>query len=43
MFQDSAVELAECIVGIKNIDERIKNGDPEVVNEIARCNGYKVE
>lgn len=35
----SAVELAESIVKIKNIDERIKNGDPEVVNEIARCNG----
>lgn len=35
----SAVELAEAIVGIENIDERIKNGDPEVVNEIARCNG----
>lgn len=35
----SAVEIAECIVNIKNIDERIKNGDPEVVNEIARSNG----
>lgn len=35
----SVVELAECIVRIKDIDERIKNGDPEVVNEIARCNG----
>lgn len=35
----SAVELAECIVRIKDIDKRIKNGDPEVVNEIARCNG----
>lgn len=35
----SAVELAECIVKIIDIDERIKNGDPEVVNEIARCNG----
>ncbi len=35
----SAVELAECIVRIKDIDERIKNGDPEVVNEIARSNG----
>lgn len=32
----SAVELAECIVEIKDIDNRIKNGDPEVVNEIAR-------
>ncbi|MCK9439594.1 winged helix-turn-helix domain-containing protein [Patescibacteria group bacterium] len=35
----SVVELAECIVKIKNIDERIKDGDPEVVNEIARSNG----
>ena len=35
----SVVELAEVIVNIDNIDERIKNGDPEVVNEIARCNG----
>lgn len=35
----SAVEIAECIMSIKNIDERIKNGDPEVVNEIARSNG----
>lgn len=35
----SAVELAETIVRIDNIDERIKSGDPEVVNEIARCNG----
>ena len=35
----SVVELADCIVKIENIDERIKNGDPEVVNEIARCNG----
>lgn len=35
----NAVELAECIVNIKNIDERIKNGDPEVVNEIAKSNG----
>lgn len=35
----SAVKLAECIVRIKDIDERIKNGDPEVVNEIARSNG----
>ncbi|MDE6013777.1 MAG: hypothetical protein K2G50_02395, partial [Anaeroplasmataceae bacterium] len=35
----SVVELAECIIHIDNIDERIKHGDPEVVNEIARCNG----
>lgn len=35
----SAVELAESIVNIKNIDERIAKGDPEVVNEIARSNG----
>lgn len=35
----SAVEIAECIVNIKDIDSRIKNGDPEVVNEIAKSNG----
>lgn len=35
----SVVELAECIIKIKDIDKRIKDGDPEVVNEIARCNG----
>lgn len=35
----SMVELAEIISRIENIDERIKNGDPEVVSEIARCNG----
>lgn len=35
----SAVEIAECIVNIKDIDNRIKSGDPEVVNEIARSNG----
>ncbi len=35
----SVVELAECIVNINDIDNRIKNGDPEVVNEIAKCNG----
>lgn len=35
----SAVELAECIIKIKDIDERIEAGDPEVVNEIARSNG----
>ena len=35
----SVVELVDCILNIKNIDERIKNGDPEVVNEIARSNG----
>lgn len=35
----SAVALAECIVNIENIDERIKAGDPKVVNEIARTNG----
>ena len=31
--------MADCIVKIKDIDKRIKDGDPEVVNEIARCNG----
>ena len=35
----SAVELAECIVRIKDIDKRIEAGDPEVVNEIAKSNG----
>lgn len=35
----SVVEIAECIVGIKDIDERIKNGDPTIVNEIAKSNG----
>lgn len=32
-------ELAKKIVGINSIDERIEKGDPEVVNEIANCNG----
>lgn len=35
----SVVELADCIVKINDIDKRIKDGDPELVNEIARCNG----
>lgn len=35
----SLVELAEKIVSIKDIDERIKDGDPTVVNEIAKANG----
>ncbi|HHU80046.1 MAG TPA: hypothetical protein GXZ35_01760 [Acholeplasmataceae bacterium] len=35
----SAVELAEAIVAINNIDKRIESGDPEVVTEIAKCNG----
>ena len=35
----SMVELAEIIAAIPDIDERIKNGDPEVVNIIARSNG----
>lgn len=34
----SVVELAEIISSIPNIDERIKNGDPEVVSIIARAN-----
>lgn len=33
------VELSYTVASIPNIDERIKAGDPEVVNEIARCNG----
>ena len=32
-------ELAKIIANIPDIDNRIKNGDPEVVNEIARSNG----
>ena len=35
----SVVELAKIISEIPNIDERIKNGDPEVVSTIARTNG----
>ena len=35
----SLVDLAEIIVAIPNIDERIANGDPTVVNEIAKTNG----
>ncbi|MDE6240981.1 MAG: hypothetical protein K2M08_01010 [Anaeroplasmataceae bacterium] len=35
----SVVELAEIISLIPNIDERIKNGDPEVVTIIAKANG----
>lgn|SRR5574344_456322 len=32
-------EFSERIAKIPNIDERLKNGDPEVVNEIAKSNG----
>lgn len=35
----SMVELANIIAAIPNLDERMKNGDPEVVNIIARSNG----
>lgn len=35
----SMVELAEIIAAIPDVDDRIKNGDPEVVNIIARSNG----
>lgn len=35
----SMVELSEIIASIPDIDKRIKAGDPEVVNEIARSNG----
>ena len=35
----SMVELANIIAAILYIDERIADGDPEVVNEIARSNG----
>lgn len=32
-------ELAEIIVGIKNFDERLSQGDPSLVPQIARTNG----
>ncbi len=35
----SMVELADIIASISNVDERIKAGDPEVVNAIAHSNG----
>lgn len=35
----NVAELAKHITSIPNIDERIKVGDPEVVNEIAKSNG----
>ena len=35
----SMVELSDIIVSIPDIDARIKAGDPEVVNKIARSNG----
>lgn len=35
----SMIELANIIAAIPDVDERIKNGDPEVVNIIARSNG----
>lgn len=35
----SMVELSNIISSIPNIDERIKAGDPEIVNLIARSNG----
>ena len=37
----SVAELADIISHIKDIDLRIKDGDPDVVNEIAQCNGKK--
>ena len=36
----SVVELANIITSIPDIDNRIKAGDPEVVNTIARSNGH---
>lgn len=33
------VELCRIIVGISDIDSRIAEGDPDVVNQIARSNG----
>ncbi len=38
----SVLQLSEIITGIDHIDERIAAGDPEVVNEIARCNNNGV-
>lgn len=35
----SMVELCHIIVGIPDIDSRIADGDPDVVNQIARSNG----
>lgn len=35
----SMVELVAAIVAIPDIDNRIRTGDPEVVNEIAKSNG----
>ena len=35
----SMVELSDIIVSIPDVDERIKRGDPEVVNTIAKSNG----
>lgn len=39
----SLYDLACIIKDIKNIDDRIKNGDPEVVNEIARQSKTKYQ
>lgn len=35
----NVAELAKIIVDVRDVDERIKLGDPDVVNEIARANG----
>ena len=35
----NAYDFAKHIISVPNIDERIKNGDPSVVNDIAKCNG----
>lgn len=35
----SVAELAKHIVGIQHLDQRIRQGDPQVVNDIANCNG----
>ena len=35
----SVLELANIIVNIEDIDNRIKNGDPEIVNIISKSNG----
>ncbi len=35
----SLCDIVDKILSIKDFDERVKNGDPEIVNEIAKANG----
>ena len=39
----SLYEIAKKITDIKNIDSRIEEGDPKVVNEIAKCIGFSIQ